>query len=482
MTARAYVQIVAEGENYISLYDQSRDRLAELPILSDRPFPPNLPNIFSLRDQGVDPKRPLRVVSVKADIGGVGGHVEPDAQVKAYVGRYMLLHNRRADNRAPIFISLVVSHTGDDICVTLTQEEAVPESTTQELIDHAYRFAGTPQAAELGNYGPGQDLLTDAFTGNLHGTGIGACSLLLPVREDPRKASQSVMVAAGDKCDPAAVANWLSRAYWDANFNTGLLIANSAMFHGYRFMVADLDTKARAREAGCTTKEEIDAFMHEALTKERVIPVDNPIELQRLLLDQNRFVVSRVWSKKAVVRKNAKGEDEEVWVPDQLGFSVVAERLHNVSGTYSGKDDPVALALCQGDWPAPGEITSVFIRPRIVAGDCRGSHRMAIRPQPINSPTSLWSGPIITCILMSINLHNGRIGSLTDHFAHGTAWDTVRTKVDELNFMIRDHGATEPATLPVGELEYQDGYKRGMAAMLSRWEEIPAGTLNTYHG
>lgn len=66
------------------------------------------------------------------------------------------------------------------------------------------------------------------------------------------------------------------------------------------------------------------------------LPVSNPIDLQRLLLDQNRFVVAQIRTKDG-----------------NIGFTLSAERLHNISGTYSGKDDPVVLALCQGDWPAP---------------------------------------------------------------------------------------------------------------------------------
>ncbi len=86
----------------------------------------------------------------------------------------------------------------------------------------------------------------------------------------------------------------------------------------------------------------------------------------------------------------------------------------------------------------------------------------------------------MTCMLLSVNLHSGRIGSLTDHFAPGTAWDTVRTKVDELAFMIRDHGATEPATLPVNELEYQPGYREGMDALAPHFVDVPAAEVNSF--
>lgn len=465
MTTQTQLYQVVEGGEaaYLAMYDQSRERLASLPQTIGTDPLALTPNIFSLKGQQDTPGTPLQVVATKADIGGIGGHVEVDPEVKALVAKYMLIHNRRADNGQPIFRSMVVTHTGDDVCITVVQEAAVPIGITHQLMDNALRYGGTPKAFELGLYGPGQDLLTDAFTGNVHGSGIASVTLPLPVREDARRASQTVMVTTADKTDPAALGNWLCRAYFDPNYNTGLLIASSAMARGYEFVVADLDTRAQAREKGLTSPAEVEEYMKNAVGHERLIVVDNPIDLQRLLLDLNRFVVAQIRTKNG-----------------DIGFTLSAERLHNISGTYSGKDDPVVLALCQGDWPAPGEISSVYLRPKMVAGDCRGSHRFYIRPQHLNSPTSMWSGPIVTMMLMSVNIHSGRIGSIVDHFAPGTAWDTVRLNVDQANIAMRDHGATEPATLPVNELEYQAGYRNGMAALADRFAEVPAGNINEF--
>jgi fructose 1,6-bisphosphate aldolase/phosphatase len=456
--------MVPEGEaGYLDLYVQSQHRLDGLPMTIGQSYLLNLPNIFSLKGIVDTPSTPLQAVATKADIGGIGGHVEVDPEVKALCAKYMLIHNLDKGTGKRIFRSMVVTHTGDDVCITIIQDADVPATTTQQLMDNALRYGGTPKAFELGLYGPGQDLLTDAFTGNVHGSGVASVTLPLPVREDPKRASQTVLVACADKTDPAALGNWLCRAYFDPNYNTGLLIAASAMKQGYDFVVADLDTRAQAQESGLQDPAAIDAFMKNASTHERVIVVSNPIDLQRLLLDQNRFVVAQIRTKSG-----------------NIGFTLSAERLHNISGTYSGKDDPVVLALCQGDWPAPGEISSVYMRPKIVAGDCRGSHRMYIRPQPLNSPTSMWSGPIVTTMLLSVNIHSGRIGALTDHFAQGTAWDTVRTNVDNLSIAMRDHGATEPATLPVNELEYQPGYREGMAELAPKFVEVGAGDLNSF--
>lgn len=454
--------LLAKGGDYLSLYTQSRNRLQGLPMTIGQDPIAHLPNIFSLKSSDGSPDTPKQAVAAKADIGGTGGHVEVDAEVKALVADYMIKHNRRADTGTPIFRSLVVTHTGDDVCITIIQDADVPRQITDELMDNALRFGGTPKAFELGLYGPGQDLLKDAFTGNVHGSGVASVTLPLPVRPNPGHASQTVMVTCADKTDPAALGNWMVRSYFDPNYNTGLLIAASAMKQGYDFVVADLDTRAQVEALGLKG-EAAEDYLKRAAVQERLILVSDPIQLQRLLLDQSRFVVAQIRTKDGTI-----------------GFTLSAERLHNISGTYSGKDDPVVLALCQGDWPAPGEISSVYMRPKMVAGDCRGSHRMYIRPQPLNSPTSLWSGPIVTCMLMSVNLHSGRIGSLTDHFAPGTAWDTVRMNVDNANIAFRDHGATEPATLPVNELEYQPGYREGMASLESQWVEIAAGETNNF--
>ena len=42
--------------------------------------------------------------------------------------------------------------------------------------------------------------------------------------------------------------------------------------------------------------------------------------------------------------------------------SVAAQRLHNIAGTYTGKDDPVALVRNQGIFPAPEELLSPLPR------------------------------------------------------------------------------------------------------------------------
>ena len=206
--------------------------------------------------------------------------------------------------------------------------------------------------------------------------------------------------------------------------------------------------------------------------QEKVLALRAPEDLYDIegLTRASRFVIARIWS------RNEKGER------DQLGYVCSAERLHNIKTkkgfTYGGKDDPVLLAFAQGDWPAPGEITSPWAACPMVAGDCRGSHNLHILPMPINSQTSYWSGPILSAITLSVNIHTGRIGAISDQFALGTPWDQVRRRASDLAIQFRlAHGTKQPATLHEDELEYQEGWKERRARLERKFEVKPPLTF-----
>ena len=333
---------------------------------------------------------------------------------------------------------------------------------------------GATKAAELGLYGPGQDLVADAFTGNLRGAGPATVALPFPVRKD--NASQTVLVSFADKTEPMAFNHYATGAYMLPRFNTGLVIAASKMKRGYLFEIVDLDTKAQAVEAGAHPRDQqaLDGKMEELAKglQEKVITLRAPEDLYDIegLTRSSRFVIARIWS------RNEKGEK------DQLGYVCSAERLHNIKTkkgfTYGGKDDPVLLAFAQGDWPAPGEITSPWATAPMVAGDCRGSHNLHILPMPINSQTSYWSGPILSAITLSCNIHTGRIGAISDQFALGTPWDEVRAPPPQLAIQFRHaHGIKQPATLHEDELEYQEGWKERRTRLERQFEVKPPLTF-----
>lgn len=456
-------------------YNQSKDDLEGLPGTVEAEVPNNLPNIFRINRDAI-PRIWIQsenlvqrfVKATKADVGGVGGHVETAREVNATILQHVLKYNK-IDNH-PIFTSVFASHTGDDAAIVGVIDEHIHNknlSIVDELLWDSFQ-EGTKVAEELGLYGPGQDLKTDAFTGNLRGAGPASIVLPLPVRD--RDFSQTVLLGFGDKTEPGAFNYLATGAYLDDNFNTGLLVAKSAMANGYVFEIIDLDTKAQALESGvpANDQEALRKKMEELGKVERFIVLRAPedfYQIKRLTMQISRFVVSRIST------KDAGGN------PGQLGVRISAERLHNIPSKdgkfiYGGKDDPVMLSLCQGDWPAPGEITSPLARTPIVAGDCRGSHYLPVYPVPINEQTSFFSGPIMSIVTMSINLQTGRIGAISDQLAHGTPWDEYRAQAAKEMLWFRSaHGSKQPGTLPTSEIEYHEGYTEKIRELNQRFHQ-----------
>src|SRR5262245_25670888 len=184
-------------------YHQSKDELAGLPLTVAEKIPvTNTPNIFSYRSY-VFAKNPALVQrfikATKADVGGVGGHVVAADEVKSIVAKYVLDNNVQGGR--PIYSSLIVTHTGDDVAVTGIMDEHADMSVVDELMWDALQ-EGARKAAELGLYGPGQDLVADAFTGNLRGAGPATVTLPFPVRRD--NPSQTVLLSFADKTEPMA--------------------------------------------------------------------------------------------------------------------------------------------------------------------------------------------------------------------------------------------------------------------------------------
>ena len=172
MGAQRYGLPAGQGPIEPTEYHQSRDELAGLPQTTAEKVPvTSTPNIFSYRAY-VFARNPALVQryikATKADVGGVGGHVVAADEVKSVIAKYVLDNNWCGNE--PIFTSLIVTHTGDDVAVTGIMAETVEMAVVDRLMWDALQ-EGARKAAELGLYGPGQDLVADAFTGNLRGTG-----------------------------------------------------------------------------------------------------------------------------------------------------------------------------------------------------------------------------------------------------------------------------------------------------------------------
>ena len=156
--------------------------------------------------------------------------------------------------------------------------------------------------------------------------------------------------------------------------------------------------------------------------------------------------------------------------------SASTDRLHNITGKYEGKDDPIMLVRAQKQFPAVEEVIQQFTYAHLVPGGARGSHVAPLMPIRMNFYTG-WDHtknpsmepfccPIVSSIGYSII--DGRISQAVDHF-DSHIFDEVRKKAATKFAMIRENGFIEPAMLPDGEVEYVEGYGTNLRAAESRF-------------
>jgi fructose 1,6-bisphosphate aldolase/phosphatase len=341
---------------------------------------------------------------IKADVGSIGGHVAPSQQLLETVRAHVRDHGGR------VLFDSYVSHTGDDIAILMTHGQGVGAVDVHSLAWDAFR-AGTEVAKAQGLYGAGQDLLKDAFSGNVRGMGPAVAEM-----EFDERPNEPFLFFAADKTDPGAFNLPLYLAFADV-MNTPGLILSPKMSEGFRFVIMDVANTEGDRVVELCAPEDL-------------------YDIAALLRDSERYVVESVWSR-------ATGEPAAV---------VATSRLHNIAGKYTGKDDPVMLVRTQMNFPATGEVLAPFAIGHFVAGCMRGSHQMPLMPVPLNSGTSYFDGPpLVSCAAFA--MHEGRFTEPLDAFAH-PFWDHVRDQVAAKAIEMRRQGFFGAAMLPMTELEY----------------------------
>ncbi len=341
---------------------------------------------------------------IKADIGSIGGHIAPSARLLEAVRAHV------AEQGEKLLIDSCISHTGDDIAILMTHGRGVKDEKIHRLAWDAF-VAGTAVAKAQGLYGAGQDLLKDAFSGNVHGMGPAVAEMTFDERP-----GEPFLFFAADKTDPGAFNLPLYLAFADP-MNTPGLILSPKMSQGFKFTIMDVNHTEG----------------------DRVIELNAPEEsydIVALLRDPERFVVESVWSR--------AGGGQAV--------AVATSRLHNIAGKYTGKDDPVMLVRTQMDFPATGEVLAPYAIGHYVAGCMRGSHQMPLMPMPLNSGTSYFDGPpLVSCAAFAV--HAGKLTEPWDAFAH-PFWNRVRERVADKAIEMRRQGFVGAAMLPMAELEY----------------------------
>lgn len=375
----------------------------------------------------------ITVTVIKADVGGIGGHTRPsDGLINAV--RNLVKPQVRKDGKG-LLIDSYIGYCGDDIHIVMTHTKGINNSQVHGLAWRAFE-AATRVAKSEGLYGAGQDLLKDSFSGNVKGMGPGVAEMTFEERPN-----EAFTIYAADKTEPGAFNYPFYRMFVDTLSNTGLIV-NQNLAKGVRITVMDVE---KGKIATLNMWE------------------DKPT-LEAALMYPGRYVVSTVTTK-----------------DNQPILAASTDRLHNIAGTYVGKDDPICIIRTQKDFPATEEAGSAFNNPHLVAGNTRGSHHMPLMPVKINSPASInYAIPIVSALVFS--MHNGILTGPVDGFG-SVDWDYVRNIAMKRAIAIRSQGFVHPATLVPDELEYGVGYRARMSVLWSRMRPIPGSNPNVkQHG
>ncbi len=340
---------------------------------------------------------------IKADVGGLAGHhvVHPDLLATAT----RMLAEAREEG---IIIDYYVTNVGDDLQLIMTHRKGVDSSEIHGLAWNTFKEA-TKVAKNLGLYGAGQDLLKDAFSGNVRGMGPGVAEM-----EFVERPSEPVVVFMADKTEPGAFNLPFYRIFADP-FNTAGLVIDPRLHPGFKFEILDL-------------------------IENKKYMLDSPEEIYDILAligTPGRYTIKRVY-------RRYDGE---------IAAVVSSERLNFIAGKYVGKDDPVAIARAQSGFPALGEILEAFAFPHLVAGWMRGSHNGPLMPvSQKDAKCTRFDGPP-RIVALGFNIKDGRLVGPSDLF-DDVAFDETRRQAQIIAEYMRRHGPFMPHRLGPEEMEY----------------------------
>jgi fructose 1,6-bisphosphate aldolase/phosphatase len=367
----------------------------------------------------------ITVSLIKADVGGYPGHssVHPDLIKKAK----KTLTSAMEDG---LIIDFRVMGAGDDLQLLMTHTHGVDNEEIHGTAWKVFEDA-TKVAKNLKLYGAGQDLLSDAFSGNVRGMGPGVAEM-----EFTERKAEPLIAFMMDKTEPGAFNLPIFKIFGDP-FNTAGLVIDPSMHNGFLFEIWDI------------------------LEHKRVF-MKMPEELYDILAligAKSRYVIKRVYPKEG----GKLPSDEPVAV-------ISTEKLYEVAGEYVGKDDPVGLVRSQSGLPALGEVLEAFSFPHLVSGWMRGSHNGPLMPVSFkDARCTRFDGPP-RVIAAGFQLNNGLLIGPADLF-DDPAYDLTRQKAQEITEYIRRHGPFEPHRLPMEDMEYTT-LPKVLEKLKDRFEEV----------
>lgn len=341
---------------------------------------------------------------IKADIGSVAGHVTVPDEVIAYAKSVLEEHKNMG-----LIKSYYVTHAGDDLELIFTHYKGVDNEEIHKMAWDLFKSATENVSKKLKLYAAGQDLLKEAFSGNIRGMGPGVAEMEFVERE-----SEPIAVFMADKTEPGAWNIYLYRIFADP-FNTSGLVIDPKLHKGFRFTVLDV-MENEEYVLNC--------------------PEDS-YDLLALIGTPGRYVIKQV-------HRRLDGE---------IAAASSTTRLSLIAGRYVGKDDPVLIIRAQAGFPAMGEILEAFSTPYLVAGWMRGSHNGPLMPVPEKySKVTRFDGPP-RVIGLGFQISNGVLIGPVDLF-DDPVFDYVRLEASRIADYIRKHGPFMPHRLGPEEMEY----------------------------
>ncbi len=340
---------------------------------------------------------------IKADVGGYVGHSESHPDVIDKAAKCMA--KAKEDG---LVVDYHVTKCGDDLQLIMTHQHGVDNEKIHKLAWDTFVDC-TAVAKSLKLHGAGQDLLADAFSGNVKGMGPGVAEM-----EFEERVAETIIIFMADKTSAGAWNLPLYKMFADP-FNTIGLVIASNMHGGFTFEVHDV-------------KE------HKKVT------FNSPDEIYDLLVfigATSRYIV------KAVSHRESK----------EIAAVSSTQRLSLMAGRYVGKDDPVCIVRSQGQFPAVGEVLEPFSLPLLVEGWMRGSHHGPLMPVAVadSTPTRFDGPPRV--VALGFQLCGGKLIGPRDMFAD-KSFDPARRQANEIANFMRYHGPFEPHRLPLEEMEY----------------------------
>ncbi|MDI6852007.1 MAG: fructose-1,6-bisphosphate aldolase/phosphatase [Deltaproteobacteria bacterium] len=349
------------------------------------------------------PEKKLTLSVIKADVGGWVGHCATHPEMLARAQE----HLHKAVERG-FLIDAQALNVGDDIELIMTHNRGEDNSEIHQFAWDTFLDL-TELAKRLKLYGAGQDMLADAFSGNVKGMGPGVAEMSFVERK-----SEPIVIFMADKTSPGAWNLPLFKIFGDP-FNTAGLVIDPSMHRGFRFRVLDVF-------------EEKEWFLS--------CPEDM-YDLLVLIGASGRYVIENIYRKK----------DNEV------AAVASSQKLGLIAGRYVGKDDPVLAVRCQSGFPAVGEVLEPFAFPHLVEGWMRGSHHGPLMPVSFADARPIrFDGPP-RVIAAGFQLCEGKLIGPVDLFSD-VAFDEARKEANRMATYMRRHGPFEPHRLGLHEMEY----------------------------